>query len=61
MPVNYYTVIEAARSKGEVDLGYRLSKDANDPLMAFGVVLNPVKSKEVIYSPTDHLIVLAEQ
>lgn len=60
-PVNFYTVIEAARSKGEVALGYRLSKDANDPLKAFGVVLNPVKSKEVIYSPTDRLVVLAEQ
>lgn len=60
-PVNFYTVVEAARSKGEVALGYRLSKDANEPLKAYGVVLNPAKSKEVIYLPTDRLVVLAEQ
>jgi voltage-gated potassium channel Kch len=60
-PVNFYTLVEAARSKGEVALGYRLSKDANDPLKAFGVVLNPDKSNEVIYSATDRLVVLAEQ
>jgi voltage-gated potassium channel Kch len=60
-PVNFFTVVEAARGKGEVALGYRLSQDANDPAKFFGVVLNPEKSKEVIYSPTDRLVLLAEQ
>ena len=60
-PVNFYTVVEAARCKGEVALGYRLSKDANDPAKSFGVVLNPEKTREVIYSPSDRLVVLAEQ
>ncbi len=59
-PVNFYTVVEAARLKGEVALGYRLIQYANDPQKSYGVVLNPTKSQEIVYSSGDRLVVLAE-
>jgi ion channel POLLUX/CASTOR len=59
-PLNFYTVVEAARRRGEVALGYRLRADANNPEKAYGVAVNPDKSKEVSFSEWDRIIVLAE-
>jgi len=58
--LNFYTVVEAARRRGEVALGYRLRADSNNPEKAYGVVVNPAKSKEVTFSEWDRVIVLAE-
>lgn len=59
-PVNFYTVVEAARRRGEVAMGYRLKADAKDASKAYGVVVNPNKSEKVAFSEADRIIVLAE-
>jgi hypothetical protein len=59
-PVNFHTVVEAALSKGQTAIGYRLLSQANQPETAFGVRLNPDKSALVTFSDEDRIIVLAE-
>jgi voltage-gated potassium channel Kch len=59
-PVNFYTLVEATRQRGEVAIGYRLKALANDASQAYGVVVNPDKSKTVTFSDLDRIIVLAE-
>jgi voltage-gated potassium channel Kch len=60
VPVNFYTVAEAARQRGEVALGYRLKAHATDAARAYGVVVNPTKSAPVTFAEWDRVIVLAE-
>lgn len=59
-PVNFYTLVEAARRRGEVALGYRINAQANYLECNFGVVINPEKSRSVAFHENDRLIVLAE-
>ena len=59
-PVNFYTVREAARQKGEVALGYRITAHANDAGRAYGVAVNPDKSRPITFAERDRIIVLAE-
>jgi hypothetical protein len=58
--VNFYTVVEAARRRGEVAIGYRLDAQSHDPAASYGVHTNPKKSTEVIFGEQDKIIVLAE-
>jgi voltage-gated potassium channel Kch len=58
--VSYYTVVEAARQRGEVSIGYRLRAQANDASKAYGVVVNPVKSTALTFGVDDRIIVIAE-
>ncbi len=58
--VNFYTVLEAARRRGEIAIGYRLLKYVNDAAQNYGVVVNPKKSYNVTFSAEDKIIVLAE-
>jgi voltage-gated potassium channel Kch len=58
--VSFYTVVEAARRRGEVAIGYRLCADAREPGKSYGVVVNPPKSKPVSFRDEDRIIVLAE-
>lgn len=60
-PVNFYTIVEAARRRGEVAFGYRLVGLADDPDRGFGVVLNPDKAAEVDFGEDDRIIVLARE
>ncbi len=60
-PLSFYTVVEAARQRGEVALGYRLRALSQDPARFYGVVLNPDKSRPVTFQEEDRVIVLAEQ
>jgi voltage-gated potassium channel Kch len=60
-PVNFYTVVEAARQRDEVAIGYRLRALAADAAQSYGVVVNPDKSKPVTFTPADRIIVIAEQ
>jgi len=60
VPLNFYTVIEAARRRDEVAVGYRLGAETGDPATSYGVHLNPEKSRRVTFSEHDSLIVLAE-
>jgi ion channel POLLUX/CASTOR len=59
-PVNFYTVVEAARRRGEVAIGYRIVGDMHDAEKSYGVRTNPKKSEEVTFCPEDKVIVLAE-
>ncbi len=59
-PVKFYTVLEAARQRGEVAIGYRLQELAYDAEKAYGVKLNPIKSQPVTFGPEDRIVVLAE-
>jgi Trk K+ transport system NAD-binding subunit len=60
-PVNFYTVIEAARRKGQTAIGYRLLAEAGVPDRAFGVYLNPEKAAQFTLAGDDRVIVLAEE
>lgn len=59
-PLNFYTIVEAARQRGEVAFGYRLKRDAYDASKSYGVVVNPDKSNPVTFEKGDKVIVLAE-
>ena len=59
-PVNFYTVVESARRRGETAIGYRLREHANDNTKTYGVVINPRKSSLVTLDEQDRVIVLAE-
>lgn len=59
-PVNFYTVVEAARRRGEIALGYRLAAQARDASVHYGVVVNPDKAAEVTFAARDRLVVIAE-
>lgn len=61
IPTNFYTVVEAARRKGETAIGYRAMSDALNADKAFGIHLNPKKSGLVTYTDQDFVIVLAEE
>lgn len=58
--LDFYTVVEAARRRGEVAVGYRLASETGDPEASYGVYLNPQKSLRLAFTAQDRLIVLAE-
>ncbi|HEX8723671.1 MAG TPA: hypothetical protein VF736_23850 [Pyrinomonadaceae bacterium] len=58
--VNFYTVVESARRRGQTAIGYRLERHAADAGRAYGVRVNPPKSERVEFRPEDRIIVLAE-
>jgi voltage-gated potassium channel Kch len=60
-PVNFYTVVEAAKRRGETAIGYRLESEANDAGKAYGVHTNPKKSNQVVFTSEDKVIVIAEE
>lgn len=60
-PVNFYTVTEAARRRGEIALGYRVMKDQRNASKAYGVKVNPSKSTSVTFAEDDMVVVLAEE
>jgi voltage-gated potassium channel Kch len=59
-PLNFYTLVEAARRHGETAIGYRLAAEAGDAGKSYGVHTNPKKSELVSFSEGDKIIVLAE-
>lgn len=59
-PVNFYTVVEAARRRGETALGYRLVSESKDARKSYGVHTNPKKSEAVVFTSEDKVIVIAE-
>ena len=59
VPMNYYTVLESARRRGDVAIGYRVTALADDAGQAYGVVVNPGKSREVTFAAWDRSIVIA--
>jgi voltage-gated potassium channel Kch len=59
-PVSGYTMVEAARRKGEACIGYRLASLANQADRSYGVVINPDKAATVSFGAGDRLVVVAE-
>jgi ion channel POLLUX/CASTOR len=58
--VDFYTVLEAARRRGETAIGYRVDADARDAGAAYGVRVNPDKRRRFAFAAGDKVIVLAE-
>ena len=58
--IDFYTVMESAKRKGQTAIGYRLASMANDKSKAHGVVIRPNKSIVQSFSANDKLIVLSE-
>lgn len=56
----FATVVEAARRRSEVAIGYRTADGERDPGRNFGVRINPPKSSPYTAAPGDRVIVLAE-
>ncbi len=59
-PVNFYTVIESARKKGETAIGYHLKSVKQTQENCYGITINPKKDKEIVFGDWDRIIVLAE-
>ena len=59
-PVNFYTVVEAARRQGATAIGYRVVAEMGDAARSYGVHLNPPKSATVTFQPGDKIVVLSE-
>ncbi|MCX6057828.1 MAG: NAD-binding protein [Chloroflexi bacterium] len=59
-PVNFYTVTEAARRRGETAIGYRLMSENHDAEKSYGIHTNPKKIEKVSFSAEDKLIVISE-
>ncbi len=59
--VNFKTIIAAASRNNEIAIGFRIAKDADNPAKDYGIVLNPKKSSEFVFSNEDKIIVLAEE
>jgi ion channel POLLUX/CASTOR len=58
--VNFYTVLEAARQRNEIAIGYRIQADSREASKAYGVTVNPKKSARVNFMLEDQVLVLAE-
>jgi len=58
-PVDMYTIVESAKRRSEVALGYRLAAHSHEA-PNYGIFLNPAKSQSVTFQPGDKVIVLAE-
>jgi ion channel POLLUX/CASTOR len=59
--VDFYTLVEAARRRGQTAIGYRLAAEAGDAAKSNGVHTNPKKSEKVVFSAEDKIIVIAEE
>ncbi|MDQ3142546.1 MAG: potassium transporter TrkA [Bacteroidota bacterium] len=59
--VHFYTVLESAKRKGQTAIGYRVASLIHDNSHAYGVVVNPAKSKVLSFTENDKLIVLSEE
>ncbi|HEX2569421.1 MAG TPA: TrkA C-terminal domain-containing protein [Polyangia bacterium] len=57
-PISFYTVVESARRRGEVAIGYRLRSQAEDASRDYGVKVNPKKSTTVAFGAEDQVIIL---
>lgn len=58
--VSYATVVESARRRGQIAIGYRLQEFSTDKEKSYGVATNPAKAARVTLGPKDSVIVLAE-
>lgn len=59
-PVNFYTVTESARRRGETAIGYRVMRESHSAECSYGVKTNPNKAEKITFAPEDKLVVLTE-
>jgi voltage-gated potassium channel Kch len=66
-PVNFYTVMESARQRNQIAIGYKLSAPKEqhsapekEHMLAYGVFVNPKKSSQIFFSEGDKIIVISE-
>jgi voltage-gated potassium channel Kch len=57
---DFYTVLEAARRRGETAIGYRIGAQSSSSEHGWGVRLNPHKEQVQRFEAGDRIIVLAE-
>jgi ion channel POLLUX/CASTOR len=60
-PVDFYTIVEAARRRGQVAIGYRQVRHANDASRTYGVTINPDKAQPIELGEEDQVVVFAEE
>ena len=58
-PVNFFTIIEAARRRGEVAIGYKETVADRGARNMGGVVVNPEKYATRMFKATDSVVVIA--
>ncbi|HPR34133.1 MAG TPA: hypothetical protein PKY64_00535 [Anaerolineaceae bacterium] len=58
--VNFYTIVESARRRNEVAIGFRIGKDSINQKANYGIVLNPHKLDMKSFANDDEIIVLSE-
>ncbi len=59
-PVNFYTITEAARRRGETAIGYRIISESHNADKAYGVHTNPKKAERISFSDQDKIVVISE-
>lgn len=57
--VDFVTVLEAARRRGETAIGYRVAAHAHNKAEGYGVRMNPKKGDPINFAAGDRVIVLA--
>ena len=57
--VDFYTVLEAARRRGETAIGYRIADKQRSSADQFGIKVNPRKATRLAFVPGDKIVVLA--
>lgn len=58
--MDFFTVLESAKRQGQIAIGYRIMSKQYDKDSTYGIVVNPLKSAKVSFSPEDKIIVIAE-
>ena len=58
--INYYTLVEAAKRKNELVIGYVIASEQKNAQKNYGIYINPLKSTTVMLGEKDGLIVIAE-
>ncbi|CAF1473728.1 unnamed protein product [Adineta steineri] len=60
IPISYYQILQETLKYQCVAIGYRLMKYLHDETRFYGIVLNPNKQENIIFSANDKIIILAE-
>ena len=59
--VNFYTLMESAKRRGDTAIGYRINSLIHNQDAAYGVVINPKKDDYIQFTDLDKIIVLSEE
>lgn len=59
-PITFYTLLEAAKQRGEIAIGYHQAEFCRDKQNAYGVKINPRKSEAFTLKAGDRVIVLGQ-